>query len=102
MRPNGDDPNSCIWDIWSLERYPPGREPDVRHEFFASREAFKGQNRFLEEDFSNMQLVQKGMQSRSFRGGRTNPVQELTVSNFHKVLYEYLFSDGPVDLKSFV
>jgi phenylpropionate dioxygenase-like ring-hydroxylating dioxygenase large terminal subunit len=101
MRPNGDDPDSCIWDIWSLERFPPGKEPEVTNEFFPSREAFKGQNRFLEEDFANMQQVQKGMKSRSFRGGRTNPVQELTVSNFHRVLYEYLFADGPVDPKSF-
>jgi phenylpropionate dioxygenase-like ring-hydroxylating dioxygenase large terminal subunit len=92
MPPNGDDPTLCVWDIWSLERFPPGKEPEVKNEFFADAADFKGRNPFLEEDFANMQLVQKGMRSRGFRGGRTNPVQERTVSNFHRVLYDYLFA----------
>ena len=91
MRPNGDNPASCLWDIWSLQRYPPGKEPDVKTEFFPTAADFEGRNPFLEQDFANMELVQKGMWSRGFRGGRTNPVQEITVSNFHKVLYDYLF-----------
>jgi phenylpropionate dioxygenase-like ring-hydroxylating dioxygenase large terminal subunit len=93
MRPYGPSPDAAIWDIWCLERYPPGKEPRAKTEYFASPEAFKGQNPFLEEDFSNMVAVQKGMLSRGFRGARTNPLQELTVSNFHRVLYEYYFAD---------
>ena len=32
-RPNGNDPDSCIFDIWSLVRYPPGAEPTgITHE----------------------------------------------------------------------
>jgi phenylpropionate dioxygenase-like ring-hydroxylating dioxygenase large terminal subunit len=89
MRPNGDDPGSAIWDIWSLERFAPGGEPELKREFFPSPQAFRGRNPFLEEDFSNMEAVQKGMWSRSFQGARTNPVQESTVSNFHRVLYDY-------------
>jgi hypothetical protein len=30
------------------------------------------------------------MKSRGFRGARTNPLQESTVSNFHRALLEYL------------
>jgi phenylpropionate dioxygenase-like ring-hydroxylating dioxygenase large terminal subunit len=90
MRPNGDDPASCIWDIWALERFPPGGEPPLKREVFNSPDEFKGRNAFLEEDFGNMMQVQKGMLSRGFKGARTNPVQEISVSNFHKVLYEYL------------
>jgi hypothetical protein len=90
MRPNGDDPASCIWDIWALERFPPGGEPPLKREVFNSPDEFKGRHAFLEEDFGNMMQVQKGMLSRGFKGARTNPVQEISVSNFHKVLYEYL------------
>lgn len=88
MRPNGDDPSSAIWDILSLERYPSGKEPAVQTEYFATPDEFNGRKPFLEDDVSNMAAVPKCMVSRRFRGGRTNPVQELTVSNFHRVLYE--------------
>jgi hypothetical protein len=93
MRPHGPDPASAIWDIWCLERFAPGKEPRPGTEFFPTPEAFRGRNPFLEEDFSNMAAVQKGMRSRGFHGARTNPVQELTVSNFHRYLYEYYFAD---------
>jgi phenylpropionate dioxygenase-like ring-hydroxylating dioxygenase large terminal subunit len=94
MRPNGPNPESAIWDIWCLERFPPGKEPGAKTEYFPNPEAFKGRNPFLEEDFSNMIAVQKGMLSRGYHGGRTNPLQELTVSNFHKYLYDYLFAEN--------
>jgi phenylpropionate dioxygenase-like ring-hydroxylating dioxygenase large terminal subunit len=89
MRPWGDDPAMCIWDIWSLDRLPAGT-PRAQRQFFPAAADFKGQNPFLEEDFSNMQAVQKGMLSRGFEGARTSPVQEVSVSNFHKTLYDYL------------
>lgn len=89
-RPNGDDPESCIYDIWWLERYAPGKEPPVTHEFFESPEAFLGQNAFLEQDFSNLIAVQQGMHSRGFEGLRPNPVQEMAVINFHHAIERYL------------
>lgn len=95
MRPNGSQPDSCYWDFWSLERFPEGKAPGengrprVEREYFAAPEDFKGRNPFVEEDFGNMEATQKGMLSRGFNGGRTNPVQERTVSHFHAQLYGY-------------
>lgn len=89
-RPNGEDPNSCLFDVWWLGRYAPGKEPPIAHEHFDGPEAFKGRNPFLEQDFGNMGQTQKGMHSRGFTGARTNPVQEATIANFHRVLYTYL------------
>jgi hypothetical protein len=40
-----------------------------------------------------MTEVQKGMKSSGFRGARTNPLQESAISNFHRVLREYLFEE---------
>jgi hypothetical protein len=47
----------------------------------------------LAQDFANMTEVQKGMKSSGFRGSRTNPLQESSISNFHRVLREYLFDE---------
>jgi hypothetical protein len=90
MRPNGDDVDSSIVDIWSLGRFPPGGAPAVRQEVFHGFEAFRGQCEFLEEDFANIEAVNRGMKSRGFRGAVLNPVQEAAVANFHAVLDRYL------------
>ena len=89
-RPNGDDPNSCIFQVIVLGRYGPGKEPDFAYEFYPTLESFKGQNAILEQDFSNMVAVHKGMRSRGFKGARPNPEQESQVANFHRVLHGYI------------
>lgn len=94
-RPNGDDPHSCIYDIWSLVRYAPGTEPALKREFYPLSPEGKppGEEivgKILTQDFANMSEVQKGMRSNGFRGSRTNPKQEIPVSNFHRVLHEYV------------
>lgn len=90
-RPNGDNPDSTIFDVWSLGRYAPGKEPKVEQEFYDSPEAFKGKNPILEQDFANMIAVHKGMRSRSFKAARPNPIQESNVSNIHRVLHDFMF-----------
>jgi len=90
-RPNGDDPNSCLFDILSLGRFAPGKEPEWTHEVFEDLEDFKGQNPILEQDFSNMLAVHKGMRSRGFKGARPSPVQENNVYNIHRVLHGFMF-----------
>jgi phenylpropionate dioxygenase-like ring-hydroxylating dioxygenase large terminal subunit len=92
-RPNGDDPDSCIFDVISLGRYAPGKEPAWEHEFYPTLESFKGQNPILEQDFSNMLAVHKGMRSRGWQAARANPVQESNVYNLHRVLHQYIYSD---------
>ncbi len=90
MRPNGDDHDSSIVDIWSLGRFAPGKEPEVQQELFHGFEAFKGQCEFLEEDFTNLEAVNRGVKSRGFRAATINPVQESTIAHFHDMLGKYL------------
>lgn len=92
-RPNGDDPDSCIFDIWSLVRYPPGEEPPLVREFYPDWkvDTEKHFGLVLAQDFANFHLVQRGMHSRGFAGSRTNPVQEAEIPNMHRALYEYVF-----------
>jgi nitrite reductase/ring-hydroxylating ferredoxin subunit len=92
LRP-GADPNSCIFDIWCFGRFAPGAEPAVENDICQGFEAFSG-SPFLEEDFANMQAVHRGVKNRGFKAARTNPVQEVAVSNFHQVLAGYLHADG--------
>jgi len=93
MRPDGDNPDACVFDIWVLGRYAPGDEPKVEQEFFASTDDFKDRSPFLEQDFANLVAVQKGMRSRAWKGARPSPVQEVTVTNLHRVLHQYLFGN---------
>lgn len=88
-RPDGTNPDSSLFDVWSLEQYGPGKEPPLVREYCDDwRDAKWG--RILDQDFKNMPLVQRGMKSRGFQGSRTNPAQEIPVSNFHRALHEHI------------
>lgn len=92
-RPNRDDPDTCIYDIWSLARYAPGSEPTLERQYFYGDDDWKSFGKvslILQQDFDNMVEVQRGMKVRGFAGSRTNPRQETSVSNMHRVLHEYL------------
>ena len=49
----------------------------MQQEIFHGFEAFRGQCEFLEEDFSNIEAVNRGVKSRGFRDVTLNPVQEV-------------------------
>jgi len=89
-RPNGDDPDSCIFDVWSLMRYAPGKEPPINREFYRKWQEHDGWGLILTQDFNNLADIQNGMKSRGFEGARPSPVQERAISNFHKTLRAYV------------
>ncbi len=88
-RPEGDDPDKCILDIWSVESFAPGTHPEVKPEYY-ERWQDGPWPRIFTQDFINLPDVQKGMKSDYFKGGRPNPIAEATLTNFHKHLYEML------------
>jgi phenylpropionate dioxygenase-like ring-hydroxylating dioxygenase large terminal subunit len=89
-RPNGRDPDSCIWDVYTLQRYAPGQEPKVEHEWSLDITDVGFWGKILTQDFENMAAVQRGMKSRGFKGARPNPLQETAISNFHRALADFL------------
>jgi hypothetical protein len=89
-RPDGTNPESCLFDVWSLVRYAPGGEPPLKREFYDNWQDHENWGLVLTQDFRNIEEVQRGMAVRSFRGGRTNPVQEVAVSHFERTVREYL------------
>lgn len=96
-RPNGNDPNSCIFEVYTLDRAPEGKAPPPVPAWERgddlSNEAFWG--KILLQDFQNMAEVQRGVQSRGFRGMLPSPVQEQAVSNFHRALARYMGTGAP-------
>jgi phenylpropionate dioxygenase-like ring-hydroxylating dioxygenase large terminal subunit len=89
-RPNGRDPESAIFDVFSLLRYPPRQEPRVAPEWSDDLTDESFWPPILIQDFDNIKLVQKGQKSRGFRGARPNPKQESALSNFHRSLREFM------------
>jgi len=89
-RPDRNDPERCIFDVYSLVLYAPGAEPPLERQSFADWRDHDEWGLILEQDFQNMTEVQRGMRSRGFKGSRANPVQEKSVSNFHRALREFI------------
>jgi phenylpropionate dioxygenase-like ring-hydroxylating dioxygenase large terminal subunit len=94
MRPDGYDPDSCIMEVYVLERFPDGAEPKTEwvHVPDATEECWM---RILSQDFANMPMVQKGIKSRGFSGARPSPIQEEPVIQFHRVLAQYMGAGAP-------
>lgn len=90
-RPNGYNPDSCIFEVYALDRAPEGVEPplpplqtcdDMANETFWGK--------VLTQDFSNMEQVQLGLKNRGLRGVRPGPIQEASVVAFRRALSGYM------------
>ena len=71
-RPNGDDPDSMIWDIYFMFRYGDGEVPPIHYEFIPDWRSYPDDRMppsFM-QDFKTTPLFQKGMHSKAFPGHR--------------------------------
>jgi len=96
-RPNGNDPDSCIFNIWSLKRFGPGKEPKLERRVIKNIEGLSF-GLIVDQDIANMNAVQQGMKSRAFRYARPNPVQEVELTNFHQTLERYVLGQTRPDI----
>ncbi len=89
-RPNGLDPDSCIFDVQGLELPPSSGIETAGPEFFENwLEGDVGA--ILTQDFSNMSEVTAGLHSRQYDGHRLNRQQEMTLINYHRSIDQFLF-----------
>lgn len=92
-RPNGLDPDSCVFDVQGLELPPAEGLPTARRQCFTDwRDGDVGQ--VLSQDFANMSEVTAGLHSRGYDGHRLNTAQEMTIWNYHRAIDRFLFA-GP-------
>jgi len=87
------NPDKCIFDVWSLKRFAPGKEPQVETRVIEDG-AKGGVCLILDQDIANMTEVQAGMKSSAFRYGRPNPVQEVPVINLHRTIEQYVLGQA--------
>ena len=85
------NPDKCVFEMYALERFTPGSEPPITRKHFANWQEFPDLPVFLIADFINTPEVHRGLKTRGFPRPYFNPVQEVTISNFHKVLRKYLY-----------
>ena len=92
-RPDGDNPEKCIFNIWSLKRFGPGQEPPLERRVIKDIEG-QSFGLIVDQDLANMAAVQRGMKSRAFKYARPNPVQEVELTNFHQTLERYVLGQA--------
>ncbi|WP_307781832.1 aromatic ring-hydroxylating dioxygenase subunit alpha [Streptomyces sp. MBT65] len=94
-RPVGLDPDSCVFEIFSLDQVPVAdydKKRDFQPQFFEDfREADLGE--IFTQDLMNAKEVTVGMHSPSFDGHRLSEDQEMTIYNHHRVADRFLWTD---------
>lgn len=101
-RPNGDDVDSCIMDIYLLTRYPEGTEsPEdattlrlgIDQPFSDAGEVLgAGLANVFNQDGANLPQVQKGMKASKKGTVTLGNYQEVRIRHFHQTLDKYINS----------
>ena len=89
QRPHPTDPNKMFYDVQNYSMMPAGTEWPERppHRQWKHGEDTLGE--VLDQDASNLPMVQRGMNSTGFRGLWISS-QELRIRHFHKTIDDYL------------
>jgi nitrite reductase/ring-hydroxylating ferredoxin subunit len=93
VRPNGDDPDSCIFEIFSTKTYPAAQTPpraEVQHKDDVTDPA-----QFLQiprQDFSNVHRMQKGLHTKGCKQIWLANYYEKLILNMHQEMDRYLQS----------
>lgn len=94
-RPSRDNnPDRCIFDIWSLERMAPGAVPPLERRHYTNWRDFKDLPVFLVDDFINIPEVHRGLKTSGFGNIKPNPIQERAITNIHRVLREFVYGEA--------
>jgi nitrite reductase/ring-hydroxylating ferredoxin subunit len=90
-RPNGDDPESCIVDTWTLRRFGDGTEPPApRREHHPDWRSVPYWPHVWTQDMVAIPRVQRGMHARTFAGQERLGRQDANILHFHQVLDRYV------------
>ena len=93
VRPNGDDPESCLFELWSLTIPAAGDEvprPVCQGPF--APDDTEHWPRIPLQDFSNIARQQRGIHSHSIEALRLSPTYEGGITTMHRELDRYLSS----------
>jgi phenylpropionate dioxygenase-like ring-hydroxylating dioxygenase large terminal subunit len=96
--PNGNDPDSCIFDVRILLRYPKGSERPAAvpctvipaDQPFASHEELGSLGGVFDQDDANLPAVQKGMKNSATGKVILASYQESRIRHLHQTIDKYL------------
>jgi hypothetical protein len=93
IRPNGMDPDTCLFEIRSLFLFGDGKAPPPEREFIADWRSARDRIpvEFL-QDFTMYPRIQQGLHQRSFPGSRLNR-QEHNNRFYERVVDRYVLGD---------
>ena len=92
QRPHATDPNKMLFDLQTYVRIPPGADAPPRPVHTTHKHGEISIGLVLDQDSYNLPRVQKGMNSRAYKGLLIN-YRERRIRHMHKVLDAYL--EGP-------
>ncbi len=95
VRPNGFDPDSCIFEIYSTKTYPAAQA--VPRAVVQQMTDVKDPEQFLRiprQDFSNVPRIQKGLHSRGCKQIWLADYYEKLILNLHQEMDRYLLTGG--------
>ncbi len=90
-RPNGLDPESCLFELWSVTIFPEGTDPPrptVEGPFRPDDE--RAWPTIPRQDFSNIERQQRGLHAKGFEALRLSTRYEGGIANMHHELDRYL------------
>jgi phenylpropionate dioxygenase-like ring-hydroxylating dioxygenase large terminal subunit len=88
IRPLG--PEECLFELWSLTRYPPGQAPPAPPEPMPMEPDDPGWPVIPGQDFSNLPRQQRGLHSGGFEYMRLSDRIEGMIGNYHRLLDGFL------------
>jgi nitrite reductase/ring-hydroxylating ferredoxin subunit len=94
VRPNGYDPDSCIFEAHALERFPEGQVPSLKPELTEEKWEL-----LWMQDFENLPDVQRGMKCSGRQAVRPNPIVEKAIINLHRNLAKYMGMGEPQPIR---
>jgi phenylpropionate dioxygenase-like ring-hydroxylating dioxygenase large terminal subunit len=90
-RPDGDDPNRCIFEIYSSKTYPADIKPPRAMVERVTDQGDPNQLRLIpRQDLGNIPRIQKGLHSRGIQHTWLADQQEKIITNMHQELDRYL------------
>jgi phenylpropionate dioxygenase-like ring-hydroxylating dioxygenase large terminal subunit len=89
FRPHGLDPESTIFDVWSVG-IPPASEPEPPRPAREGPVPVAGWPYVLRQDMGNIERQQRGLHTRGFDHCLVSPRYEPMILNMHRALDRYL------------
>ncbi len=95
MLPDAEDPNRCVFEMFSLEHFAPGEVPETSWLEVERWQDHDGWGELPTQDLMNIDAIHAGMHSRGFDGLWLNTNQEMSIRNEHRIADRFIFGvDG--------